>query len=73
MAEHAAIYANPDDPFVIRVVLDEGEAAIYELDLRDDHGDDAGEIPGDWRLVAEIDGGAATGRGLRRARQGSGS
>lgn len=70
MPEHAAIYASPDDPLDVRVVLDHGDAGIYELNLRHEYGEDVREVPSDWRTVAKLDA-AATGRSTGRARHGT--
>lgn len=44
------VYASPDDPQVLRVVV--GEDAIFELDFRRlEHGAEVGEVPGDWRRM----------------------
>lgn len=44
------VYASPDDPQVLRVVI--ADEFIWELDFRRlEHGSGVAEVPGDWRRM----------------------
>lgn len=50
------MHQDPNNPERFRVVLDEGDAGIFELDFSQvGYGDSVSDVPGDWPVVAEAE------------------
>lgn len=50
------MHQDPENPERFRVVLDDGDAGIFELDFsRVSFGDEVSDVPANWPVVAEAE------------------
>lgn len=54
IAAVVSVFQSPTDPLILRVVLNDGDCGIWELDLgRHEYGEPADEVPNDWIILVE--------------------